>query len=312
MRIYTFFVFFLFVIFNQPVLAQQDVTLPEGTMAVRGNGSVSREMFDARISRIPEKDRVGVLRSSQRFQKILADLLITSQLNADARAAGFDKGDIQYRMKLAADGELSNAWLDHYVNSQPDADYRAMAYEYYVLNEDSFMTAPSRDMTHLLVSNKQQSSEEVEALAQSYLDQVTLDPSVFDQLVLQHSEDPSVSANQGHFREVKLGDMLPTFEDAAFSLKIEGEFSGLVHTAYGIHIIRLDKINPPRQLTFEEIQAQLESSQKDVHRERIRNEYLSQLGSAKWQISEAEVKAMVVSYFGEDAVEENSQEPESE
>ena len=93
----------LITFFSQLVFSQQEQTLPDGTMAVRGKGQVSREMFDAKLSRIPETDRAGVLRSSERVKKIMADLLLTSQLNADAVAAGFDKGDIQYRMKLATD-----------------------------------------------------------------------------------------------------------------------------------------------------------------------------------------------------------------
>jgi parvulin-like peptidyl-prolyl isomerase len=106
--------------------------------------------------------------------------------------------------------------------------------------------------------------------------------------------------------------MVKPFEDAAFSLQAPGDFSGLVHSPYGIHIIRLDKINPSRKLAFEEVKQQIEAMQKKAHKERIRNAYLSELGTMTSQVSDAEIKAMVDRYFGEDVVEENSKEPESE
>lgn len=269
-------------------------------MAVRGEGSVSREIFDARMSKIPEKDRPGVLASATRLKSILADLLLSAQLASEARSAGFDKGDAQYRMQLAAETELGNLWLDHYVNSQPDADYKALAYEYYLLNKGEIMTTPSRDVTHLLVSNKEREAEEVMRRATELLEQIEADPSTFDQLVLSNSDDPSVSTNKGHFPKVKKGDMVKGFEEATFSLEKPGDFSDLVHTPFGIHIIRLDGINPARQMQFEEVQPQLESMQRNEHRERIRVTYLEDLAAQSWQVSEDEIKAMVQRYFDEE------------
>ena len=312
MRTINIFVLLLLTLLNQPAWSQQDQALPDGIMATRGEGSVSREMFEASVSRIPEKDRAGVVLSAERVKRMLADLLLSSQLKADAQAAGFDQGLMQYRMQLAADRELINAWLDYYVESQPPADYLSMAREYYQLNQETLMTVPSRDVTHLLVSNKQATNEEVKNQAQIYLDQIILDPSVFDQLVLDHSEDPGVRSNNGQYKDVKKGDMVSAFEEAAFALNSIGEFSGLVQTPYGIHIIRLDKINQPRVLTFEEVQNNLVAMKKEEHLERVRYSYLNELGSMEWQVSEKELKAMGDYYYGEDTVEESSKEPKSE
>jgi parvulin-like peptidyl-prolyl isomerase len=312
MRLINILVFVSMVSLAQESLAQQDQTLPEGIMAIRGSGEVSRQLFDAKISRIPVEDRTGVLRSSERLQKILADLLITEQLIADAKAAGFDKGDIQYRMKLAADTELANAWLDHYANIQSPADYEAMAHEYYLLNKDSIKTPPTRDVTHILVSNKDRSEEELTTLAQSYLEMVKLNPSVFEELIMEHSDDPSADTNKGHFKGVKKGDMVKPFEDASFSLIAPGDFSGLVKSAYGIHIIRLDKITSSETLGFEEVKNRLMSMQKKAHKERLRYTYLSELGTMEWQVSEEAIKEMVDDYFAEDQPQENSKAADSE
>jgi len=299
-------------LFSLSVAAQQDQATLDGIMVTRGQGLVSQQTFEAKISRIPAKDRLGVLRSGDRVKQILVDLVLNSQLTADAIEAGFDKGDVQFRMKLAAETELATAWLDFYVESQPDADYRAMAHEYYLLNPEKFETKPSRDVTHLLVSTEERSEEEAKEIAQSFLDQVKSDPAVFDQLVLEHSEDPSVHSNKGHFMAVKKGDMVKAFEESAFSLQNQGDFSDLVQSEFGIHIIRLDKVHPVRTMSFEEVHEQLESIQATKHKDRVRYGYLDELAALESHISEEEIRAMLTRYFGEDMIEEHTKTPEPE
>ena len=118
--------------------------------------------------------------------------------------------------------------------------------------------------------------------------------------------------NKGHFFGVKKGDMVLPFEESTFSLQAPGDFSGLVNTRFGIHIIRLDKINPERKMAFEEVQPKLVQAQTKAHTERLRNAYLSDLGSQQWEVSEEEIKAMVNRYFSEDELKESSVIPESE
>jgi parvulin-like peptidyl-prolyl isomerase len=302
----------LFPLFSSSLYADLDEIMPEGVMATRGKGTVTRQMFDAKVSRIPVKDRAGVLRDAERVRKILASVLLNSQLVADAVEDGFDKGDVQFRMQLAAETELARAWLDYYVESQPDADYLAMAHEYYLLNQEIFETEPSRDVSHLLVSNENRSPEETTELAQSYLEQILLNPDIFDQLIMDHSEDSSVNSNHGHFKEVKKGDMVLAFEESVFGLQETGDFSGLVNTPFGTHIIRLDKVHPVRIRAFKEVEKQLLSTQRKTHKSRVRNTYLNELGTESTEVSDEEIRSMVIRYFGEDQIQEDSKRPESE
>lgn len=281
-------------------------------MVTRGLGVVSQQTFDAKVARIPAKNRPAVLRNGERVKKILADLVLNSQLIADAKVAGFDQGDVKFRMQLAADTELANAWLDFYVESQPAADYETMAHEYYLLNQQEFDTKPGRDVTHLLVSTDDRSKEEARALAQLLLDQVLVDHSGFDELVLEHSDDSSVTSNKGHFKNVKAGDMVKTFEEAAFSLHSAGDFSGLVQSGFGTHIIRLDKIHPIRTRSFDEVRERLVLMQKRKHLDRVRYGYLNALASLESQISEEEIRVMITRYFGEDILEETAETPDIE
>lgn len=306
MKFFKFSAFVLMFSASQPALSQETTELPEGIIAARGEGVVSREIFDASLAGIPEKDRAGVVSSKRRVESRMADLLMSSQLAAAARAEGFDKGLMQYRMQLAADKELAAAWLKHYVDNHPPADYEAMAYETYLLNKDKMITPLTIDVTHLLVSYQNLTPDEAMEQAQKYLDRIQEDPTVFEELIIAHSEDPSASRNKGSFKGVKKGDMVKAFEDAAFALKTPGDFSGLVKSQHGVHIIRLDAINPSAVLEFEKVKQQLMTQKEKEHREQVKVNYLNRFGTMPWTVSEKELQAMLEDYTKGDRQSEDT------
>ena len=314
MRNFKFLHIFVLLLLSLGADAADDKALPAGVMATRGQGVVTSQEFDAKVSEIPLTNRNTFLRDAKKVRTILANLLLTSQLAADARKNEFDQGDdqLKLRMQMAAEAELAIAWLDHKTYSAPDADYTALAQEYYLLNQEKFNSDPSVDVTHLLIATKEHTVEEARLLAQSYLDKTLSEPSGFDELVGLYSEDPSVGSNGGHFTGVKKGVMVKPFEQAAFGLKNVGDFSGLVQTQFGFHIIRLDEIHPSHVMSFEEVRAQLEMKIAEEHRERIREDYLRELTSKATNISDEEVKAMVRRYFDEDEIQLQSKSSNNE
>src|SRR5262249_33653154 len=67
----------------------------------------------------------------------------------------------------------------------------------------------------------------------------------FGKLARQYSEDPGSKDNNGEYPPFPRGQMVPTFEAAAFALK-KGEISPVVTTEYGYHIIKLLEKLPAR------------------------------------------------------------------
>lgn len=61
----------------------------------------------------------------------------------------------------------------------------------------------------------------------------------WDRLAAEFSEDANSAANGGELPWFGTGRMIPSFEEAAFSLKKEGEVAKPVLTPYGWHIIKL-------------------------------------------------------------------------
>lgn len=269
-------------------------------LAQRGKGIVTQEMFMARADKIPADIRRPTLRDRTRLQTVLNNLLLNEQLAAAAREAGFEKRKIvKDRMKLAADAELGEAWLQHYVDMQPAADYEELAREYYQLHKDSISSQARIDVSHILISTKKHSVKEARALAEKLSAELKANPADFDDMVAKYSEDPSAVSNKGHFRGVKKGDMVKAFETVAFHLK-PGEISGPVKTKYGFHIIRLDRYIAPRHLTFDEVKAQLIEQERKKHRDRIRREYLSALVAKDVKMTKEALQEMVAKVFGED------------
>ena len=272
-------------------------------LAKRGKGVVTQDEFNARAAKIPDEYRLQIIRDRNRFRDLLNGMLLSSQLTADAREAGFEMDPLVIdRMKLAAEGELAAAWLQHYIASQPAADYEALALDYYQLHKGEMLSPARIDVTHILVSNKERSDVEAQKLADNLYDQVKENPSSFSEMALMHSEDPSASSNKGSFKGVKRGDMVAAFEQTAFSLE-PGEISEPVMTQYGYHIIRLDANIAPEQLPFEEVKAQLIESERKAHEKRIEGDYRNQLTSLNVEMSQENLEEMIRRQFGEDYVD---------
>jgi peptidyl-prolyl cis-trans isomerase C len=272
-------------------------------LAKRGEGVVTQDEFNARAARIPDKYRLGIIRDRNRLKELLVAMLLNSQLAADAREAGFETDKLVIeRMKLAAETELAAAWLQHHVASFPAADFEALAHDYYRLHKGEMLSLEKIDVTHILVSNKERSFEEALVLANSIHGQVIENPAAFSELVLKYSEDPSASSNMGSFKGVKRGDMVPPFENKAFSLK-PGEISEPVKTQYGYHIIRLDAVIAPEQLPFEAVKQQLVDLERKAHEDRIKGDYISRLSSSKVEMTRENLKEMIRRQFGEEYVD---------
>ena len=286
---------------NMKALANEPVDENE-ILVQRGKGVVTYQQFNARADKIPADARLPTLRNGQRLQDLLAALLLRAQLAAEAREAGFDKEPVVIdRMKLAAQNELAQAWLVHYVAMQPKADFEQLAYEKFQLNQATMLSSPKVNVSHILVSTQERPDDDAKARAESVYQQLVDNPAAFDELVVEYSEDPSASSNKGKFKNVKKGDMVKPFEDAAFAMQ-PGEISKPVKTDFGYHVIRLDAYIAPEKMQFDDVKAQLVDEERINHEERVKRNYLESLTTLDVQMSEAQLEEMVRRQFGEEAI----------
>ena len=149
---------------------------------------------------------------------------------------------------------------------------------YYTENQQEFATPEAVKARHILKKFPDNATDEQKAetktAAEELLETVNAELAAgadFAELATKHSEGPSAAQGGAlRGRNPKLppgdyfarGDMVKTFEEAAFDTLSPGEVSGLVETSFGYHIIKLEEKKAPEILPF--AQAQFEIEQKLV------------------------------------------------
>jgi len=99
---------------------------------------------------------------------------------------------------------------------------------------------------HILVQDEQTANEVLSQLEQG---------TNFEDLVTEYSQDPGTVEQDGDLGYFSAGDMMPAFEDAAYSLE-PGETSEPVQTEAGWHIIRVNDVRETENVgSYEEMKS---------------------------------------------------------
>ncbi|HSI23891.1 MAG TPA: SurA N-terminal domain-containing protein [Methylophilaceae bacterium] len=132
------------------------------------------------------------------------------------------------------------------------------AQKYYSENAAQFQGQEQRRASHILIgfgkgdaASKQGAREK----ANSILAEVKKDPSKFDALAKQYSQDPGSAQNGGDLGLFGRGMMVKPFEEAVFNMA-PGAISDLVESEFGFHIIKLTEIQGSGQ-TFDEVKTNI-------------------------------------------------------
>ena len=103
--------------------------------------------------------------------------------------------------------------------------------------------------------------DKARARAQELLAVVRKAPDSFADEAKKNSQDTGSAAAGGDLDFFARGAMVKPFEDAAFAMK-KGDISDVVESDFGFHIIKLTDVKAPKQKTFEELRASIESDLK--------------------------------------------------
>lgn len=269
--------------------------------ATQGGAVLTQDELDAAFMGIPYENRLAFIRDGDKVEKLVTSLLRNKLIAADAARSGFDQDPIvKKRLQLATEKELAEAWVVNQIENAPDADYEAMAREHYLANPDDYMTPEMVDVSHILIQSERRSEQEALEIASKLREDLRADPSQFDAFVLEYSEDPAKQSNGGRYPGVRHGQMVKPFEETAFSLAETGAISEPVQTAYGYHIIRLNRVMPPELLPFDQLKQGLMQQAKEQHLAEFRLRYIKEQVAEPIDISEGAVDAMVKRYFGDE------------
>ncbi|WP_028454992.1 peptidylprolyl isomerase [Chitinilyticum litopenaei] len=168
-----------------------------------------------------------------------------------------------------ADDERIGQLFDRELQIEP-AD-EAACREFYDHNPESFKRGEQVEASHILFTPEEGlAGSLVRAKAEGVLEELKLNPHRFGELAREHSACPS-GRQGGELGAFGRGQMVPEFEQAAFSLGENELYDGLVETQFGLHIIRSGKKQGGEAVSFEEAQERIAhflnsmASQRAVH-----------------------------------------------
>ena len=144
------------------------------------------------------------------------------------------------------------------------------AKQYYDTHTDMFKQPEKVQASHILikVDPEAKQSDRDEALKKiKEIQQKQKKGEDFGELAKANSQCPS-SSNGGDLGFFARGQMVPAFEEAAFSLK-PGEVSDIVKTRFGYHLIKVTDKKPESTVPFEDIKERIEQylKQGEVQKE---------------------------------------------
>lgn len=132
--------------------------------------------------------------------------------------------------------------------------------QFYAANLVRFGQPEERRARHiLLLADADASEEQSRAAAEkaaTLLTRLREDPSQFEALAREASQDPGSARNGGDLGFFARGTMVAPFEDAVFSLQPE-QISEVVRSDFGFHIIQLTAIKPTTVRPLAEVRGEI-------------------------------------------------------
>jgi peptidyl-prolyl cis-trans isomerase D len=248
-------------------LAQQNMTIPEFESDMRRQMLITRLRSVALEGTIvtPQEIEQEYKKKNERvkfeYVKLTADQFkkesqpteADMQQYYDVNKANFMTPERRSLAVLIAD----QTKIEQTVNPT-DADLQRA----YAQNQSQYRIPETVKVRHILLKTQGKppaDEPKIKAQADDLLKQVQGGAN-FAELVKKHSEDPGSVSTGGEYDVQKNGQMVPEFENAAFTLK-PGE-SQVIKTSYGYHVIQVVKHDQPRLKPFDEVKAQIATDWK--------------------------------------------------
>ncbi|MDZ5649854.1 peptidylprolyl isomerase [Nitrospirillum sp. BR 11828] len=215
---------------------------------------------------------------AQAWQAAARGLVLRELLMQEARRLA-----ITARPQADADGRVEteeDALLRALVEREvavPEADEASLR-RFYGNNTQRFMTPALYEADHILIAARRDDDAAFAAArdkAAALAALLATEPGRFAALARDFSGCPSATVG-GSLGQIGPGDTTPDFE-AALAVLDEGAISPPVETRYGVHLIRLNRKIPGRQLPFEAVRDTIARYLTDHVRRQATAQYLALL-----------------------------------
>jgi peptidyl-prolyl cis-trans isomerase D len=222
--------------------------------------------------------------------------------------------EFYWDLKLQVQMLKRRMMVKHYLDNMEMPDLEPLAEERYAADKDTYAKVKERRLSsHILFmcTPAKCEYEDVNTLAEETLADLR-NGADFALKVQQLSDDTVTKGRGGEFRWVILGQpgVSPEYTKGVFDIENVGDYSDLVRTKHGVHIIRLDGIEPEHYKPYEEVKGRIIAALEKEYRELAAIEFDREYAPVgDLELDEAALEAMLVPYKTPDVEDVSQADP---
>lgn len=200
--------------------------------------------------------------NSQERYVFLSDVLSSVRMKLAAESlVTTEVGDEYWALVIAYRAAARGFLEKRFVREMPRPKVDELARERFESNKQSLASIPERRwVSHILIRCEVPCESERFNFRKSQIETMLDDGVSFNSVANLLSDDYASARTEGRlsyaFAEDDSG-VDPDFREAAFALTQEGDVSPPIFSKFGMHYVKLEKIDPPHQRDFDDVSKQL-------------------------------------------------------
>ncbi|MCT8978878.1 peptidylprolyl isomerase [Clostridium sp. CX1] len=221
--------------------------MENNVLAIVNGLQITEKELEDTIKRFP-RERQGYLQTEQGKKQLLDEIISFELIYNYAKDAGIEE-DKEYiaQLEKAKKEILTQIAISKVMSEVKVTDEEIKSY--YEANKHMFNNPEMVSAKHILIESEEKAEEIINKINNGM---------AFEDAAKEFSSCPS-KAQGGSLGRFARGQMVPEFEEAAFTLELD-ELSKPVKTQFGYHIIRVDEKVPGSVQSFDEVKDMIKNN----------------------------------------------------